>query len=193
VRHPGLQGGSALGDASTPGTPTGSMAASTPGGTHSRVAVARGAWGAEMGTVAAIAVAVARRRVATPTGRTVNPPRSASARGRRGGRQGTRVGGWNRPPRDGAPLTAPVDGVVLRQRCCTRGCGRWCSEAGWSVVCRFCGVPLRRVSACGARVWVSSSDCPVLTAGRVNPDWVVSCIGGNYLHRRYLAARDRAN
>jgi len=83
--------------------------------------------------------------------------------------------------------------VVLRLRGCTRGCGRWCSEAGWSVVCRLCGVPLRRVSACGARVWVSSSDCPVLTAGRVNPDWVVSCIGGNYLHRRYLAARDRAN
>jgi len=86
-----------------------------------------------------------------------------------------------------------VDGVVLRQRRCTLGCGRWCSEAGWSVVCRLCGVPLQRVSACGARVWVSSSDFPVLTAGRVNPDWVVSCIGGNYLHRRYLAARDRAN
>jgi len=32
----------------------------------------------------------------------------------------------------------------------------------------------------------------VLTAGRVNPDWEVSCIGGNYLHLWYLAARDRA-
>jgi len=84
-------------------------------------------------------------------------------------------------------------GVELRQRRSTRGCGRWCSEAGWSMVCRLCGASLLRVSACGARVWVSSSDCPVLTAERVNPDWVVSCIGGNYLHRRYLAARDRAN
>jgi len=83
--------------------------------------------------------------------------------------------------------------VVLRQRRCSRGCGRWCSEAGWSVVCRPCGVPLLRVSACGARVRVSSSDCPVLPAERVNPDWVVSCIGGNHLHRRYLAARDRVN
>ena len=92
-----------------------------------------------------------------------------------------------------SPPTAYSITVVLRQRRCTRGCGRWRLEAGWSVVCRLCGVPLRRVSACGARVWVSSSDCPVLTAGRVNPDWVVSCIGGNYLHRRYLAARDRAN
>jgi len=86
-----------------------------------------------------------------------------------------------------------TESVVLRQRRCTRGCGRWCAEAGWPVVSRLCGVPLRLVSACGARVRVSSSDCPVLTAERVNPDWVVSCIGGNYLHRRYLSARDRAN
>jgi len=98
---------------------------------------------------------------------------------------------WHRRRQNGSVLDTVS--VVLRQRSCTRGCGRWCSEAGWSVVCRFCGVLLRRVSACGACVWVSSSDCPVLKAGRVNPDWVVPCIGGNYLHRRYLEARDRAN
>jgi len=101
---------------------------------------------------------------------------------------------WERSPSCGADAAVSDGGdVVLRHRRCTRGCGRWCSDAGWSVVGRLCGVPLLRVSACGARVRVSSSDCPVLTAGRVNPDWVVSCIGGNYLHRRYLAARDRAN
>jgi len=62
VQHPGLQGGSALGDASTPDTPAGSMAASTPGGTYSHVTVAGGAWGGEMGAVAATAAAAARRR-----------------------------------------------------------------------------------------------------------------------------------
>jgi len=92
VQHPGLQGGSALGDASTPGAPAGSMAASTPGGTYSHVAEAGGVWGEEMGAVAATAAAAARRRVATPTGRTVTPPRSATARGGRGGRHGARVG-----------------------------------------------------------------------------------------------------
>jgi len=95
VQHPGLQGGSALGDASKPGTPAGSMAASTPLCTYSHVAVAGRAWGREMGAVAATAAAAARRRVATPTGRTVTPPRSASARDGRGGRHGARVGGWN--------------------------------------------------------------------------------------------------
>ena len=83
--------------------------------------------------------------------------------------------------------------VVLRQRRCTGGCGRWCAEAGQPVVCRLCGVPLRLVSALGALARVSSSSSYVLTAGRVNPDGGVSCIGGNFLHRRYLAARDRAN
>jgi len=83
--------------------------------------------------------------------------------------------------------------VVLRQRRCTGGCGRWCAEAGRPVVCRLCGVPLRLVSAPGARARVSSWAGHVLTAGRVNPDRGVSCIGGNSLHRRYLAARDPAN
>jgi len=53
--------------------------------------------------------------------------------------------------------------------------------------------PLRLVSAFGALARVSLSASYSLTAGRVNPDGGVSCIGGNYLHRRYLAARDRAN
>ena len=82
---------------------------------------------------------------------------------------------------------------VLRQRRCTRGCGCWFPEAGWPVVCLLCGVPLRLVSACSSRVWVSSAAFLMLTAGRGNPDIVVSCIQGNYLHRRYLAPRDRAN
>jgi len=116
VQHPGLQGGGALGDASTPGTPAGSMAASTPGGTYSHVAVAGGAWAGERGAATATAEGAARRRRATPTGRAVTPPRSASARGGRGGRHSARLGGWNRPPRDGAPLTAPVDGVSNRRR-----------------------------------------------------------------------------
>ena len=116
MQHPGLPGGSALGDASTPGTPAGSRAVSMPAGTYSHVAVAGGVSGGEMAAVAATAAAAAHRRVATPTGRTVTPPRSASARGGRGGRHSARVGGWNRPPRDGAPLTAPVDGVSNRRR-----------------------------------------------------------------------------
>jgi len=68
------------------------------------------------GAVAATAAAAARRRVATHTSRTVTPPRSAPARGGRGGRHGARMGGWSRPPRDGAPLTASVDGVSNRRR-----------------------------------------------------------------------------
>jgi len=99
-----------------------------------------------------------------------------------------------------AMLADPVDGevstavaVVLRQRRCIGGCGRWCAEAGRPVVCRLCGVPLRLVSAFGALARVSSSAIYVLTAGRVNPEGGVSCIGGKHLHRRYLAARDRAN
>ena len=43
VQYPGLQSGSALGDASTPGTQAGSIASSAHGGTYSHVAVAGGA------------------------------------------------------------------------------------------------------------------------------------------------------
>jgi len=39
VKYPGLQGGGALGDALTPGTPAGSIAASAHGGTSSYVTV----------------------------------------------------------------------------------------------------------------------------------------------------------
>jgi len=99
-----------------------------------------------------------------------------------------------RSPSCGADAAVSDGGdVVLRQRRCTGGCGRWCSAAGWSVVCSLCGVPLRLVSAFGARSRVCSSASHGLTAGRVNPDWGVSCIGGTYLHRRHLAARDRAS
>ena len=86
------------------------MPGSTHGGTCSHVAVAGGAWGGERG--AAAAAAAARRRGATPTGGAVTPPRSAPARGR----QGARAGGWDRPPRDGAPLTVPHVGVRNRRR-----------------------------------------------------------------------------
>ena len=88
------------------------MAASTHGGTCSHVAVAGWAWGGESGAAAAAAAAAARRRGATPTGGAVTPPRSAPTRGR----QGARAGGWDRPPRDGAPLTVPRDGVRNRRR-----------------------------------------------------------------------------
>ena len=83
--------------------------------------------------------------------------------------------------------------VIFRQRRRTGGSGRWCVAAGWLVVCSLCGLPLRLVSAFGARSQVCSSANHGLTAGRVNPDWGVSCIGGTYLHRRHLAARDRAS
>ena len=115
MQYPGHLGGGALGDASIPGTPAGSMAASTHGGTCSHVAVAGGAWGWERGGAAATAAAVARWRGATPPGGAVTPPRSAPVRGRQDGRHGTRLGGWDRPPRDGAPVTAPVDGVSNRR------------------------------------------------------------------------------
>jgi len=45
VQYPGHQGGGALGDASTPGTPAASLSASAPGGTYSLVAVAGGGVG----------------------------------------------------------------------------------------------------------------------------------------------------
>ena len=97
VQYPGLQGGGALGDASTPGTPASSIAASAHGGTYSHVAVAGGAWGGERGAAAATAVVAARRCRATPTGGAVTPPRSAPPHGGRGGRHGARAGGWDRP------------------------------------------------------------------------------------------------
>jgi len=111
VQYPGLQVGGALGNASTPGTPDGCMAASTHGGTNSHVAGAGAAWGGETGAAAATAAAAAGRRGAAPTGGAVTPPRSAPAHGGRGGRHGARAGGRDRPPRDGVPLTALLDGV----------------------------------------------------------------------------------
>ena len=123
MQYPGLQGGGALGDASTPGTPAGSIAASAHGGTYSHVAVAGGTWGGERGAAASTAAAAARRRRATPTGGAVTPPRSAPAYGGRGGRHGARADGWDRPPRDGAPLTAPLDGVRNRRRAAATDAG----------------------------------------------------------------------
>jgi len=64
-----------------------------------------------------------RRRRATPTGGTVTPPRSAPAQGGRGGRHGARAGGPDRPPRDGASLTAPLDGFRSRRRAAARKAG----------------------------------------------------------------------
>ena len=110
MQYPGLEGGGALGDALTPGTQAGSIAASAHGGAYSPVSVAGGAWGGKRGAASATAAAAACRRRATPTGGTVTPPRSAPAQGGWGGRHGARAGGWDRPPRDGAPLTVPLDG-----------------------------------------------------------------------------------
>ena len=90
-----LQGGGALGDALTPGTPAGSMAASAHGGTYSHVAVVGGASGGERGAASATAAAAARRRRAAPTGEAVTPPRSAPAHGGQGGRHGALAGGWD--------------------------------------------------------------------------------------------------
>jgi len=67
VQYPGLQGGGALGDASTPGMPVGSIAASAHGGTYSHAAVAGRMWDGERGAAAASAAAAVRRRRATPT------------------------------------------------------------------------------------------------------------------------------
>jgi len=116
VQYPDLHGGGALGDASTLGAPAGSIAASAHGGTYSHVAVAGIWWGRERGSAAATAAVAARRRRATPKGGAVTPPRSAPAHGERGGRHGARAGGWDRMPRDGAPLLAPLDGVRNCQR-----------------------------------------------------------------------------
>jgi len=77
VQYPCLQGGGAIGDASTPGTPADSIAASAHGGTYSHVAVAGETWGGEKGAAPGTAAAAARRRRATPTGGAFTPPRSA--------------------------------------------------------------------------------------------------------------------
>jgi len=95
VQYSGLQGSGTLGDASTPGTPAGSIAASAHGGTYSDAAVAGRMWGGERGAASATAAAAACRRRATPTGDAVTPPRSAPAHGGQGGRHGARVGGWD--------------------------------------------------------------------------------------------------
>jgi len=50
-----------------------------------------------------------------PPGGAVTPPRSAPTHGGRGDRRGARAGGRDRLPRDGAPLTAPLDGVRNRR------------------------------------------------------------------------------
>ena len=52
---------------------------------------------------------LAGQRGATFTGGAVTPPRSAPPHDGRGGRHGAYAGGWGRPPRDGVPLTVPVD------------------------------------------------------------------------------------
>jgi len=95
VQYPGLQGGGALGVASTPDTPAGSKAASAHGGTYSHAAMTERMWGGEKGAAAATAAAAARRRRATPTGGAVTSPRSAPAQGGQGGRHGARAGGWD--------------------------------------------------------------------------------------------------
>jgi len=95
VQYSGLQGGGALGDALTPGTPAGSMAASAHGGTYIHVAVVGGALGGERGAASVTAAAAARRRRAAPTGEAVTPWRSAPAHGGQDGRHGARAGGWD--------------------------------------------------------------------------------------------------
>ena len=95
MQYSGLQGGGALGDALTPGTPAGSMAASAHGGTYIHVAVVGGALGGERGAASVTAAAAARRRRAAPTGEAVTPWRSAPAHGGQDGRHGARAGGWD--------------------------------------------------------------------------------------------------
>jgi len=111
-----VQEGGALGDALKPGTPAGSIAASAHGGIYSHVAVAGRTWGRKRGASAATAAAVASRRRATPMGGAITPPRSAPTHGGRCGRHSARTGGKDRLPRDGAPLTAPLDGVRNRRQ-----------------------------------------------------------------------------
>jgi len=94
MQYPGLQGGGVLGDASTPGTPGGFIAASAHRGTYSDVAVAGVAWSGEGDAATATAAAAARRRRATTTGGAVTPPRICA---RRAGRPTRRTGGRVRP------------------------------------------------------------------------------------------------
>jgi len=122
------------------------MAASTDGGTYSHVSISGEAWGKERGAAAAAAAAAARRRGATPTGVAVTPPRSAPARGR----HGARAGGWDRPQRDRAPLTAPVNGVInLRRAAATEAGAHARSSAGH----REGFEPRKSVSARNSRQW----------------------------------------
>jgi len=94
----------------------GSIAATAHGSTYRHVAVGEGTWSREWGAAADTAAAAARRRRATPTEGGITPPRSAPAHGGRGGRHGARANRWDRPLRDGAPSTAPLDGVRNRRR-----------------------------------------------------------------------------
>lgn len=110
-QYPDLKSAGALGDASKPGMPADSVAASTHGRTDSHVTVAGGLRGTERAAAAAIATEAARRRGVTPTGGAVTQQRSTPARGGLDGRHGAREGGWDRPPYCRAPLTGPVDPV----------------------------------------------------------------------------------
>ena len=88
VQYPGLRGSGALGDASTPGTAAGSIAASAHEGTYSRIAVAGRTRGEERGAAAATAATAARRE--GPSLRRAAHPRTAgeatdAAHGRAGG------------------------------------------------------------------------------------------------------------
>jgi len=68
------------------------------------------------GAASGTAAAAARRRRTKPAGGAIFPPRSAPAHGWRSDRHGVRAGGWDRPPRNGAHLTALLDGVKIRRR-----------------------------------------------------------------------------
>jgi len=58
VQYPGLEGGGALGNALTPGTPAGPIAASAHGGTNIHIAEAGTACGEKKGAAAATAAVV---------------------------------------------------------------------------------------------------------------------------------------
>ena len=139
--HPGLKGGGTLGDASTPGTPAGSIAVNAHGGTYSLVAVAWGTWGGERGAADATAAAAARRRRATPTGGAVTPPRSAPAHGGHGGwRTGGRVGPTT-ARRGASGHRGRVETRKSRRAVARRNSGRWGVTGGQapSGPCDPCG------------------------------------------------------
>jgi len=132
VQYPGLQGGGALGDASTPDTPAGFIASSAHGGTYSHVAVAGGAWGGERGAAAATAAAAAGRRRATPTEGAVNPPGSALTTpldGVRNRRQAaaTKAGAQARSP---AGHRGPVEARMSLRAVSGSNLGRWGGAGG---------------------------------------------------------------